>query len=338
MTINLFSEIKNLTLDHATRCKLYSEYIQTLFPDYKDCTSLEEIPWLPVRAFKQYDLFSISQDSIFKIMNSSGTTGIQSRIYLDQETARLQQAKLIASFQSYFGRDRYPMLIIDTESTIKYRKQFSARTAAINGFSVFSRGREFALNDELEIEIDRVVGFLKKHSGKKVFIFGFTFIIWENFIKKIQMLKLDFDFSNSFLVHGGGWKKLENKKVSPVCFNKNIFRAIKCKNIHNYYGLIEQTGSIYIECENGNLHAPEGAEAMIRGKNDFRCRGYNEEGLIQLFSNIQKSYPGHSLLTEDIGYTLPGSSCDCGRKGTILKVKGRLEKAEARGCSDAVNQ
>ena len=160
----------------------------------------------------------------------------------------------------------------------------------------------------------------------------------KSLFKKIEEQNLAFDFSNSFLVHGGGWKKLENKKVSSEIFKDRILNAVGCKSIHNYYGMIEQTGSIYIECKAGNLHAPNGADVAIRGRGDFLSKGHNEEGLIQLFSNIQKSYPGHSLLTEDVGYTLPGSSCDCGHEGTILRIHGRLEQAEVRGCSDAVNR
>ena len=117
-------------------------------------------------------------------MNSSGTGGRQSIIYLDQETVRLQQAKLIEIFQNSFGRARFPMLVIDAESTVKDRKKFSARTAAINGFSIFSRGRAFALNDDLEIDVPRIKAFLEKFSGKRILIFGFTFIIWEKFIQK----------------------------------------------------------------------------------------------------------------------------------------------------------
>ena len=101
-------------------------------------------------------------------------------------------------------------------------------------------------------------------------------------------------------------------------------------------GMIEQTGSIYLECGHGNLHAPKGSHALIRRLNDFSLAKHGELGVIQLFSDIQKSYPGHSILTEDIGYTLPSKACVCGHEGVIVKVDGRLESAEVRGCSDAI--
>ena len=102
--------------------------------------------------------------------------------------------------------------------------------------------------------------------------------------------------------------------------------------------MIEQTGSIYMECSHGNLHAPSGADVIIRNFEDFNENEFEKVGIIQIFSDIQKSYPGHSLLTEDVGYSLPANSCKCGSVGTVLKVLGRLSRAEVRGCSDAVSR
>ncbi len=101
--------------------------------------------------------------------------------------------------------------------------------------------------------------------------------------------------------------------------------------------MIEQTGAIYMECEYENLHAPSGSDFLIRSTRDLQPVAELEAGLVHLFSDIQSSYPGHSLLSEDIGMFQYPSSCSCGSSGRILKVLGRAEKAEVRGCSDAVN-
>ena len=42
---------------------------------------------------------------------------------------------------------------------------------------------------------------------------------------------------------------------------------------------------------------------------------FNEEGLIQVISLLPSSYPGNSILTEDIGVILGEDNCGCGRKG-----------------------
>lgn len=56
-----------------------------------------------------------------------------------------------------------------------------------------------------------------------------------------------------------------------------------------------------------------------------------EVGLLQVFTTLATSYPGHSILTEDLGVMEP---CACGA-GRGFRVLGRAKGSEIRGCSDA---
>jgi len=326
-----FEVLKELTLHHKRQCKIYSDYVDSLFPGTP--LTFKDIPYLPVRAFKEFDLFSVPKVDIFKTMYSSGTTGVQSKIFLDKETIKAQTSSLTQSFKDYFGSSRFPMLIIDSELTVRDN---TARTAAINGFSLHGKKRCFALDDKMTLKIEEISEFLKKHKDTKIFIFGFTYILYQFFIKKIQESDIKFDFSNAFILHGGGWKKLINLNISYTDFKSIIKSTIGCEYVYNYYGMMEQTGSIYFECERGNLHAPNNGTVLIRNFDTLKVNDYGEEGIIQVFSTIQKSYPGHSLLTDDVGVVYPASTCQCGKEGDILKIYSRLEQAEIRGCSDAV--
>ena len=99
--------------------------------------------------------------------------------------------------------------------------------------------------------------------------------------------------------------------------------------------MAEQTGTIYLECSEGHLHASKYSDIIIRDKNLNEAE-IGEEGLIQVLSPIAYSYPGHSLLTEDLGTILGIDDCPCGRKGKYFRISGRVAKAEVRGCSDVV--
>ena len=57
--------------------------------------------------------------------------------------------------------------------------------------------------------------------------------------------------NSGILIHGGGWKKLKDKKITRTEYNDLIKKTINIQNVHNYYGMIEQTGSIFLECEEG---------------------------------------------------------------------------------------
>ena len=61
-----------------------------------------------------------------------------------------------------------------------------------------------------------------------------------------------------------------------------------------------------------------------------------KKGLIQLFSLLPTSYPGHSILTEDIGEIVKNNSCECSNIGKSFKVHGRSTNSELRGCSDTI--
>ena len=89
-----------------------------------------------------------------------------------------------------------------------------------------------------------------------------------------------------------------------------------------------------MECEHGHLHTPHFADLVIRDERTFAPLRYGEKGLIQVLSVLPRSYPGHSLLTEDVGRILGEDVCPCGWKGKYFEVLGRIPKAEIRGCSD----
>ena len=73
---------------------------------------------------------------------------------------------------------------------------------------------------------------------------------------------------------------------------------------------------------------------VVRRSGDFSLCEPGEEGVLQVLSLLPRSYPGHSLLTEDLGVLLGEDDCPCGRLGKYFRVTGRVPRAEVRGCSD----
>jgi len=331
----LTTRLLELTTLHAKNCSEYAGMLRSIGLNAKKCNSYYDIPFLPVSLFKDSELKSIKEDEIFKVMTSSGTSGqAVSRIILDKATANNQQKTLVKIVSDFTGSSRMPMLIIDSPSVLKDRTMFSARGAGILGFSIFGADKAYALNDEMEVDITAVEEFLKKHEGKKILIFGFTFMVWLHFYKELLKHKKKFDLSNGILIHGGGWKKLTGEAVSKDEFKQRLKELCGLTDIHDYYGMVEQTGCIYMECEHGYLHTSVFSDVIIRNHIDFSPCEFGKSGIIQVVSVLPESYPGHSLLTEDEGVILGEDDCPCGRKGKYFKVIGRLKMAEIRGCSD----
>ncbi len=332
----LSARSRELTRHHYNNCTEYERILDAIGFELNSETTYEDIPFLPVSLFKKTDLKSIAENNVFKVMTSSGTTGqAVSKIYLDRETSALQQKVLAKIFSDFAGSARLPMIIIDCPSVIKNRAMFSARGAGILGFSMFGSQKIYALNDDMSLNVDLVKAFIESHKNKPIFLFGFTFMIWQHFCQELKKYPAKyFDLSNGILIHGGGWKKLESENISTEMFKETLFERCGIERVHNYYGMVEQTGSIYMECECGHLHASIFSDILVRRPKDFSICKNGEKGIIQVVSAIPQSYPGHSVLTEDEGAILGEDDCPCGRKGKYFSIYGRLKNAEIRGCSD----
>ena len=329
---------KNLLLldkHHYSNCKNYKKLINIFSLNNKDKKlNIEDFKMLPVKIFKKFDLLSVDKKMIVKELISSGTTGQKvSKIFLDKENSKNQMKVLTKIVENKLGNERLPMLIIDKKPSITNRSFFNAKSAAIFGFSLFGKNYCYLINEKNEIDYKQLNLFIKKFSDKKFLIFGFTSLIYKYLIIEMNNnLKINFD--NGILLHGGGWKKLENKKISSELFKKKLQEKLNLKKVFNYYGMVEQTGSIFIECNHGYFHTTIFSDIFIRDHN-FAIQNFNKKGLIQLISLIPSSYPGHNIITEDIGEIKGDGDCKCGLNGKYFLVHGRAKEAEIRGCSDA---
>ncbi len=293
--------------------------------------AVAELPWLPVRLFKTQKLKSIPDDQVFKTLTSSGTTGDVSRIYLDKEAAAAQTRFLSRTIQTVLGPRRLPMLVVDTMSVVKNRTTFSARGAGVLGMMNFGRDHAWALDPDEKPDPEAIRAFLAQHGDAPFLIFGFTFMAWL-YLYEIARDN-GFDLSNGILIHSGGWKKLTDQAVDNAEFRRRFAADTGLTRIHNFYGMVEQIGVVYLEGPDGNaLYCPDFADVIIRDPETWAELPPGKPGLVEVLSTLPESYPGHVLLTEDLGVV---HGVDDGAwPGKRFSILGRLPRAEARGCSD----
>lgn len=330
----LVGALSELTRSHYEHCPEYRKILDLLGHKPEPARRIEDVPFIPVRLFKEFDLRSVDERDVFKTMTSSGTTGqAVSRIFLDRATAAAQTRVLVKIVSDFTGGRRLPFLVVDSPSVVKDRRLFSARGAGVVGFSMLGYDTTYLLDEKWQIDFDGLSEFLERHSSEKILLFGFTFIVWKHLCRALEETGRRLSL-NGVLIHGGGWKKLASVAVDNSVFKKTLQEMTGISTVHNYYGMVEQTGSIFMECEEGHLHASIFSDILIRDPADFSSTGPGRKGLVQLVSLLPASYPGHSILTEDIGEIVGTDDCRCGRKGTYFQIHGRVEKAELRGCSD----
>src|SRR6185295_642461 len=77
--------------------------------------------------------------------------------------------------------------------------------------------------------------------------------------------------------------------------------SIALTRVYNFYGMAEQVGSVFLEGDDGGLRPPACAEVIVRDPATWEPLADGRSGLIQVLSALPLSYPGHSILTEDLG-------------------------------------
>jgi Acyl-protein synthetase, LuxE len=329
----LLPALTELTEHHRANCEPYDRILGSLgLTRGQAFDAVADLPWLPVRLFKHHVLKSVPDDEVFKVLTSSGTTGAEvSRIYLDKAAAGDQTRMLSATLRTVLGEKRLPMLMVDSISIIKNRRSFSARGAGVLGMATFGRNHVYVLDEQDRPDIDAVRDFLARYGNEPFLIFGFTFMVWQYLYEVAREHELD--LSNGILVHSGGWKKLIDRAVDNAEFRRRFAEDTGLTSIHNYYGMVEQIGTVFLEGPSGNsLYCPDFADVIIRDPETWREQPVGEPGVIEVVSTLPRSYPGHLLLTEDLGVVHGIDDGDW--PGKRFSVLGRLPRAEARGCSD----
>lgn len=333
----LTERARELTRLHYERCERYRDLIDRIFGGARalEFEQLEDAPFLPVSLFKTRELRSVPPDEVVKTLTSSGTSGQPpSRVYLDAETAQLQTRALVKIMQHFLGVQRRPLVFVDHAGVVRDRRAFAARGAGILGLLPFGRQPFYVLREDMSLDLDGLQEYLGRTREQRPIFFGFTFMVWQYFVEALARLERRLSLPGAVLLHSGGWKKLESAQVSPDEFRRRVRAATGIETVINYYGMVEQVGSVYVENPRHFLQASSFSDVIIRDTNTLEPLPPGRAGLIQVVSALPCSYPGHSLLTEDVGAV---EGCDdpaTGMTGQYFQIRGRLPRAELRGCSD----
>ena len=330
----------------AIKIPAYSEYLRKTGLPKLGYNSYTDVPFLPVTVFKEFDLCAVPQEQVVRVLKSSATTtGVPSKIYLDKPTSFRQGQALAATVIEELGSQQLPYLVLDCKEVNAVGSTLTARGAALRGFMPFASSVTYALvqdGENLEPDTEVLETFFEQHEGKAVLASGFTYIVWTNVVQKLRDRGVRFNHPNLRLFHSGGWKRLTELRVEKERFAEGVAETFGCAptGVRDFYGMVEQVGVIFIDCEAGNKHTPNFAEVAIRDFLTLKQVKPGQSGLIEVFSALPTSYPGQALLTEDVGIFLGHDNCPCGRPGMYFRFVGRVARAEVRGCGDtfAVSQ
>lgn len=335
------------TIFHYEHNKMYQRFCDRKGFDPHKSFSIEEIPPVSVSVFKELGakLNSVPKEDLTLTLQSSATSGIPSTIVVDKQTAKRQAKAMIKVIGEFIGKERKPFLIMDIDPRSSYKKLLGARFAAVTGYLRFANKMGYFLKaDENNVSYFDVEGIKEYVKGleanKPVVVFGFTYILYQHVLQAIEKTGTKIQLpKGSKIIHIGGWKKLENEKISKNLFNDKLSKCfgINSTDVIDIYGFTEQMGLNYPDCECGWKHTPSYVRVLVRDTVTHEILPPGKEGLLEFVTPVPHSYPGNAVLTDDLGI-IDLDSCKLGRAGTRFKIVGRMKKAEVRGCGDILSQ
>jgi len=330
---SFLQEMSELCKFHLRWCSSY----KSITGDFS-ASSVEEIPFIHVGAFKSISLITEAEGIEHQrtLLSSATTSGKSSMIALDKESSELQSRSVHSILGDFIGNAKRPLLVLDSPKSLRTRGVLSARIAAALSLQKFATSTSFLLNeinDFGSIELEKIEIALE--DSDELIVYGFTWVLWSSWANSPQIEKIRDIVKGKRVtfVHSGGWKKLEEQKVSRKHFDETLLSSLDPNSrVIDYYGLVEQVGIIYPMCEYGFRHVPIWAEIIIRDSWTLEPL-VQKIGQIQLLNLLAFGSPYHSVLTEDLGIIHDGN-CQCGRSGNRFELIGRIPKAEIRGCAN----
>jgi hypothetical protein len=314
--------IRQVTLHHYSSCLPYQRLCDRRQFSPDQFNEIGELPYLPTDIFKDAPILSVAEESVVRKIKSSATsTGRPSVVGLDKNTNKRQIKCFNKIVTDRIGSRRYKFIILDEPSSIGRGSIVSARSSTIRSLLFCSKEAHTCIVEEhgkFRLDEDKLDLLLREAEElrEEIIIFGFTFILYKYVVRPIIEAGKKYQLSSSKVIHIGGWKKLEAEKVTGEKLIEDCCRAfgVAQENVIDFYGFR--------------------AEVIVRDPLSLNPLPHREEGLLQFITPIQTSYPGHSVLTEDVGFVNGVDNCSCGRNGTTFKMVGRATDAEIRGCGD----
>ena len=320
----------------------FANYVRHWPVKVSAATSIADLPYLPVNAFKANPPLSlVPATEIKRTLTSSSTSGqIPSRVVLDAATSRRMTKGVIAIIRDFIGSARRPYLVIDSKENLGRQSELGARGAAIQALGSFATEIVPCLEADSmgnpTLDLDKLLAFANQWKDASVLAYGFTYVIWTQFIQPLAQRGVKLNLPDVHVLHSGGWKRLEQQSVTKDVFIRDVAGVFGCapNRVIDYYGMVENVGVVYPDCERGYKHVPAFAEVIIRDPLTLAPAEPGRAGMVQVCSVLPTSFPGFLLLTDDMGEIAGHDGCGCGRRGTYFRFLRRVPKVEMRGCGN----
>ncbi|MED3716399.1 long-chain fatty acid--CoA ligase [Geobacillus thermodenitrificans] len=291
-----------------------------------------DIPAVPINAFKELTLSCVSPEQAERVFMTSGTTrGVRGKHY--HPTLSVYDHSMIVNFRKRFmkERDKIKMgILFPTEEHMPNSSLAHYLALAVN---VFGTEDSHYLVDRDGLNMDRLLAELEQaeQSGEPYALLGasFSFVhVFEELAKRGKTFRLP---EGSRILDTGGFKNQSREMDLDEFYDTlSAYLGVPRRECINMYGMTELSTQFY---DDGNETVP----SVKSGPHWIRTRvihpltgeemSKGERGVL-VHCDLGNFNSVTTILTEDMGVETDG--------GFLLL--GRVQGAEAKGCSMAVEE
>ncbi len=338
--------LREAVMHHCNHCPPFARWYRKQGMDPEaPIADASRLPFLPVSIFKRLSLQSVEEDKVVRLLRSSATSSqTPSRVVLDAVTRDRQTRALASLMSAMIGPVRRPFIVLDAPPAVGGDVELSARVAGLRGYLIMASETHYVLEmqqGEPVLNVEKLSGLLRDFAalGMAVCLLGYTYVLYRHVVRKLIEQNQHCELApGSFVLHFGGWKRLQQQAVDRERLNRETEQVFGMEEprIRDIYGFTEQLGIIYPDDGQGARMAPVYSEVFVRDPLTLEPLADGQPGLLQFVSPLPHSYPGVSVLLDDMGRILARQGTHNGHSGTLFEVLGRASGAEIRGCGDTL--
>lgn len=295
---------------------VYSRFCDAL--GVQESPSLHEIPLLPIHAFKDAEVITVSEPidpaNIELFFQSSGTSGMsRSRHYVvDSE---LYRQSVVRGMQHFYKLDDYTLLAYTPGYQANPHSSLVWMLNALIGRDTSGLSRFLELGKPLEQSlIDQIT-----ETGKKVMLFGAAFGLLD--MLELESIHLPED---AVILETGGMKTFR-REISKEELHQKLALGFElpAKQIHSEYGMTELLSQAYSLGSMWFEPVPWMQVSIRNPQNPMEEQPVGEEGLIGVI-DLANIYSCSFILTGDKGVK---------NEWGQFQVLGRWNPVNLRGCN-----
>lgn len=298
----------------AKNCKVYANYLQALGTQPQKINSLHQIPFLPIRFFKTFDVITqgLAPQTTFL---SSSTTGTGQSRHLAADISVYEES-FTRGFELFYGNPTeycilalLPGYLERTGSSLVYMadKLVQQSKHTRSGFYLY--------------DFDKLAQVLAQNEaeGQKTLLLGVSFALLDFAAQYPMALK------NTVIMETGGMKG-RRKELTRAELHQELQTAFATSQIHSEYGMTELFSQAYSKGD-GRFVCPPWMQVLTRAADDpFAYEQVGKTGAVNVI-DLANLYSCSFIETEDLGRVHPNGS---------FEILGRMDFSETRGCNTMV--